>query len=478
MRERQGLIGPFCDDRDVMAMQQQPRSARAAAAPAWWLTGPGALVSAAAIAGLLRVVYGAGFVTHDTLWALAWGRDIAGGDLLSASGTTTPHVLSNAVGALLSPLGADADIALILLSFWAAGGLVLVAGLLTSELAGAGAGVAAAVLVASREQLLHATTASAIDVWTALLVCWGLLLLVRHRRAGREGAPASAVALLLLAGLLRPEPWLLSAMLWVWLVVRSRRGDGDGSWHPVILALTLAAPLSWFAADQIFAGDLLFSIHETTRVNDAFDAEAGARWTFAERLIDGPAAIVRAAGIELVVAALLAGAAAVTQWRKRPPLTGPDHATLLVAATLTLWIVAMIGESIGLGATMYARFALPVAVLTAALGIAAAAELLQRSFLRGRQGAALAGITAALLLLHAPWVLGARGDATSENARYWSARGVLTDGVGCTPVEVSAVFARVYVVVWAQVTPPEVTVAPGSPLVSDDWRVWTRCGGS
>ncbi|MDO9352137.1 MAG: hypothetical protein Q7T55_00490, partial [Solirubrobacteraceae bacterium] len=106
-------------------------------------------LGAAALIGLvLWVAYGGGYVSLDAMWSLAWGRDLVAAAPLAQSGTTTPHVLSNLIGAVLSPLGADADRGLVAVEFLAAGGLVWLTGLLAREVAGLAAGITAGVLMA------------------------------------------------------------------------------------------------------------------------------------------------------------------------------------------------------------------------------------------------------------------------------------------------------------------------------------------
>src|ERR1700709_2762587 len=97
--------------------------------PAW----PWHVAAPVLLGLLLFVAYGGGYVGLDAMWSLAWGRDIVHAAPLAVSQTTTPHVLSNLLGALLSPLGGSADHGLIAIEFWAAGGLVWVSGLLAYE---------------------------------------------------------------------------------------------------------------------------------------------------------------------------------------------------------------------------------------------------------------------------------------------------------------------------------------------------------
>ena len=69
------------------------------------------------------------------------------------------------------------------------------------------------------------------------LVVWAAVLEARRPRAGTP-----VLVLLALAGLLRPEAWLLSGLYWLWLAWRA-------SWRARIgyAALVAVAPLLWFA---------------------------------------------------------------------------------------------------------------------------------------------------------------------------------------------------------------------------------------
>jgi len=74
------------------------------------------------------------------------------------------------------------------------------------------------------------------------------------------------LALLAVAGLLRPEAWVLSGLyvLWIW------RGSGTGE-RALALALAAAAPLIWAASDWAVTGDPLHSLHGTADLAIAND---------------------------------------------------------------------------------------------------------------------------------------------------------------------------------------------------------------
>jgi hypothetical protein len=67
--------------------------------------------------------------------------------------------------------------------------------------------------------------------------------------------------LLALAGLLRPEGWLLSGvnLVWNWRVSDARR-------RAALVAIAAAAPVLWAVTDAIVTGDLLHSLHGTAQL--------------------------------------------------------------------------------------------------------------------------------------------------------------------------------------------------------------------
>src|ERR1700736_6837478 len=67
----------------------------------------GAPLAIAAGAVMVRVIGGVGFANYDTLYALAWGGQLARGQApaYDVPIAPTPHPLLEALGAALSPLG-------------------------------------------------------------------------------------------------------------------------------------------------------------------------------------------------------------------------------------------------------------------------------------------------------------------------------------------------------------------------------------
>ena len=117
---------------------------------------------------------------------------------------------------------------------------------------GALAGAAAAALVATRPRLDFFASRTFIDVPFAALVLLAAAVLARDPR----GRATPALALLALAGLLRPEAWGLAALYALWLA-RAR------ALTPVRAALAVAAPACWLGLDAALTGDALHSLTST-----------------------------------------------------------------------------------------------------------------------------------------------------------------------------------------------------------------------
>jgi hypothetical protein len=86
----------------------------------------------------------------------------------------------------------------------------------------------------------------------ALVVCAAVL----EARHPRRGTPV--LVLLGLAGLLRPEAWLLAGAYWIYLWPALDRAGRIRS-----AALVAAAPVLWAASDLVVTGDPLFSLTST-----------------------------------------------------------------------------------------------------------------------------------------------------------------------------------------------------------------------
>ena len=240
---------------------------------AWIKRHPAPLGAALAIAAgalVLRVVSGVGFANYDTLYALAWGGQLSRGELpaYSVPIAPTPHPLIEALGLVLAPLGPhaveDVTVALGFLALAACGWVVYALG---SRWFGRAAGALAALVLLTRVPVLSDGVRAYVDLPYMLLLLSALLVESRRPRAGWP-----VLALLALAGLLRPEAWAFSAVYWAYLLTSpARTAEADGAPPTArargeILRLTLlaaAAPIVWILSDLLITGDPLWSLTNT-----------------------------------------------------------------------------------------------------------------------------------------------------------------------------------------------------------------------
>ena len=212
------------------------------------------VIVAAAI--LLRLRIGIGFANYDTLYSLVWGQQVARGQNPSygAKLAPTPHPLLEALGVVLAPLGAKATLAIVVaIAYLALAALGYVVFVLGSRWFSWPVGLAAAAFVLSRYEVLSYGVRAYADVPYVVLVLAALAIESRRRRAGLP-----VLALLALAGLLRPEAWLFAGVYWCYLwPSRTPR-------ERVLLALAVAAPpVLWVISDAAITGHPLWSLTNT-----------------------------------------------------------------------------------------------------------------------------------------------------------------------------------------------------------------------
>jgi hypothetical protein len=244
----------------------------------------------------LRLLAGVGFVNYDTLYALAWGGQLARGSTptYGVPVAPTPHPLIELLGLILEPLGAHAavevTIALAFLALSACGWVIYALGACWFSRA---TGALAALLFVTRVPVLSYGVRAYIDLPYVGLVLGALLVESRRRRAG-----APVLALLALAGLMRPEAWVFSGLYWLYLfrlIPRLERPDGglprlrwparerqdDGAaaaLRRARLGLTLlafAAPLVWVVSDLAITGQPLWSLTNTRHTAQILDRVTG-----------------------------------------------------------------------------------------------------------------------------------------------------------------------------------------------------------
>ena len=222
-----------------------------------------AALTAAGVAVLLYAVFGPSYVNYDAEYALLWARDAVTGFApeYEAPFAPTPHPLATAVSVLALPFGADADLAMLWLVLLCFGALVFVAYRLGAELFSPWVGAVAALVVLTRPALDRDALIAYQDIPFALLVVWAVLL---ESRRPRRGTPV--LVLLTLAGLLRPEAWVLAGLYWLYLWPA-----GTTRTRIATAALVAAAPVIWALTDLIVTGDALHSLHGTADLAVAND---------------------------------------------------------------------------------------------------------------------------------------------------------------------------------------------------------------
>lgn len=246
---------------------------RAARKPLAHALGPAVVVCTAALLWLLS---GVGFVNYDTLYGLVWGQQLTHGQTpqYGLPIAPTPHPLVELLGVIVTPLGASAATAIaVALAFLALAGCGWVLYRLGSLWLGPAAGAVAALVLLTRVPVLSYGVRAYVDVPYVLFVLGALLFEARKRRAG-----APVLALLALAGLLRPEAWAFSALYWLYLAFGPVGPERRASRRRLawLALLAAAAPILWVASDLLVTGDPAWSLtntkhtaHELGRVTGA-----------------------------------------------------------------------------------------------------------------------------------------------------------------------------------------------------------------
>jgi hypothetical protein len=222
---------------------------------------PVATVLGVAIA--MFAIYAPSFVNYDAQWALLWARDLWHGFTpeYTADFAPTPHPLATAVSSLALPLGHDADMAILGITLLAFGALVYLTYQLGAELFSPWVGLVAALVVLTRPALERDALIGYQDMPFAVLVISAVLLEARRPRRG-----IAVLALLALAGLLRPEAWVLAGLYWLYLWPGASPAQRARTF-----GLVLAAPLVWAGSDWLVAGDPLHSLHGTAALAEEAD---------------------------------------------------------------------------------------------------------------------------------------------------------------------------------------------------------------
>ena len=172
------------------------------------------------------------------------------------------------------------------------------------------------------------------------------------------------LALLALAGLLRPEAWAFSAFYWLYLVLDTRRArsslDEPRSARTLagLTLLAASAPLVWVLSDLAITGDALWSLTNTRHTAHALDRVTG--------IANVPEYVPRRIGEILrppVLAAAALGGVLSLLWLRRRALTA---AGVGVLAVLVFVAIATAGLPIN---TRYAFLTAAVLCLFCGAGV-------------------------------------------------------------------------------------------------------------
>jgi len=271
-----------------------------------WLT-PAAWV--AAVAALLLLLFPVGFPNYDTIYSLLWGRELGEGLSPDRGGALppTPHPLAELFGLVTSPLGGGAIDLTMVVAYVALGLIGYLVYRLGSLWFDRPVGAVAALIVLTRAPYLSNGLRAYVDL-PYIALCLGALLI--ETRRPRAGWPV--LALLALAGLLRPEAWLFSVAYVAYLALWPPTPEGNedlgrldeeernsleradaqsaGPIRPALVrareflssqrglslvVLALAAPLTWAAYDWVTAGSPTYSFTGTRETVETLDRQTG-----------------------------------------------------------------------------------------------------------------------------------------------------------------------------------------------------------
>ncbi|MCO5314915.1 MAG: hypothetical protein M9938_01950 [Solirubrobacterales bacterium] len=356
------------------------------------------LLFVVATSAVLLLLFPTGFPNYDTIYYLLWGKEIALGQAPDYAPplVPTPHPLYDLLGIVTTPLGDGAITVTVILAYVSLGLLAWVVFELGRHFFDLWVGLIATVLVMTAAPVLSNGIRAYIDIPFLVLCLAALLIEARKPRAGWP-----VLALLIPAGLLRPEAWLFSGVYLLWICfefpprtgsripgIRLRDGLG-GSEAGGLLLLAIAAPVAWLTFDLITAGNALQSFTGTRSNVETLERDTGPIDVFLYgprrlgEVLQWPGMIGALAGIVLVMA--------------RMPRRG---ALLLVAALLAGLAFALLGAA---GLAIIARYTLLGASV---LAIFVAAALLGWRLLPGgdpwRRG--WIGTAVVVVLLYLAWL--------------------------------------------------------------------------
>jgi hypothetical protein len=253
-----------------------------------WLT-PAAWV--AGVSAVLLLLFPVGFPNYDTIYALVWGQELAQWESPDhgAALPPTPHPLTEVWGMVMTPFG-DGVITLTMIGAYVSLGLI---GFFVYRLGAIWfdrwVGGVAALIVLTRAPFLSNGLRAYIDLPYIALCLAALLVEAKRPRAGWP-----VLALLALAGLLRPEAWLFAGVYWLYLCFDFMpTGRNDHSSQPTgrndppvstnrpvgsvvgLGALAAAGPILWVVFDWVTTGSPTYSWTGTKETVETLERQTG-----------------------------------------------------------------------------------------------------------------------------------------------------------------------------------------------------------
>lgn len=281
-----------------------------------WLT-PAAWV--AAVGAALLLIFPVGFPNYDTIYALVWGRELAHGSSpdYGAALPPTPHPLADLLGLVTTPLGNGAITVTMIVAYVSMGLVAYLVYRLGTLWFDRWIGIVAAAIVLTRAPYLSNGLRAYVDL-PYIALCLGALTIEAKRP--RAGWPV--LALLVPAGLLRPEAWFFAGVYWLWLALAIRPaptgrnvkpqvptgrnvdagetnrpvGRGGLTFRPVVgwrdwevgwrgergtrelawlALLALGGPVLWVLFDAVTTGDPMYSLTGTQKTVETLERRTG-----------------------------------------------------------------------------------------------------------------------------------------------------------------------------------------------------------
>jgi hypothetical protein len=360
------------------------------------------------VTAVLLLVFPVGFPNYDTIYALVWGRELAHGmspDYGSAL-PPTPHPLTDLIGLVATPLGNGAITVTMVIAYASLGLIGYFVYRLGSHWFDRWIGAVAAAIVLTRAPFLSNGLRAYIDL-PYIAFCLGALTI--EARRPRAGWPV--LALLVPAGLLRPEAWLFAGVYWLYLTLgidrrerslhtrevaglrgwriswRGERSPAQIAWLAVLAA---AGPVLWLLFDAATTGNFLYSLTGTQETVEALKRHTGP----VDLILYGPRALGEVLQWPGMVGAFGGVVLGFAFLRRRSAL-GIAAAVLALAAFALL---ATVGLAIIARYTMLAAAILAIFVALALLGW----RLLEPGHPWRRRWQLFAGLVALMFVLWLP----------------------------------------------------------------------------